>query len=714
MQKIKVFFKSLRSYDYVLVSFFALSVGLTVLFYRASVIRLIQSLWDLCLSVAFYFCSMFDHEDLITPTVSQLPDIDVLDYLPYDFDEILRKLRDMWSVIFDRDCFMLYLRKVAIWVDDFAVLLMLGIMIVPLLWFVIKSSMLSPNVDKHGEKTKAQARFEGKPLDWILAAREWIRNLYQTYRSRKIYFYPITLVWLLNFNILSIAVSFLAYYFYFAMAFDFKNLFSVQLCRILLDLVIMFAGAPFGFWIVVGYILTCMIRSAVGYDRLENFEKKIREFIRSCPICILICGLMGSKKTTMVTDIALSCEVMMREDALGILMDQDAKYPNFPWIILEDELKAAFKHHRIYSLTTAKAWIRRREERFLRCPKQRHIFGYDFDRYRYEYDNKLRVETLWDSLEHYAQAYLIYTIESSVILANYSIRSDGVLIDAGNFPIWKNDFFRKDPRTSQADSRFAHILDYDLLRLGRQMLDDNPNRGSFEFGVVVMTEIGKERGNSLTLQELKKKVDECNQKNDLFNYSLKMARHKATVCNIPFIRIIADEQRPESLGADARDLYCVIHIRESSPFRLVMPFFFIEEIIHGLLNPWFRNFNVQYKASRGDTCLPFSLLHNAMSAMHNGYTNTYNLFGISELKCEIEAGTLDGDLKPMSYYISSKKDYSERFATDCHRQHFEKLLKNALVGLDDYPVYESVFAQAFEFKQQNSYFINDLENVTAA
>ena len=27
---------------------------------------------------------------------------------------------------------------------------------------------------------------------------------------------------------------------------------------------------------------------------------------------------------------------------------------------------------------------------------------------------------------------------------------------------------------------------------------------------------------------------------------------------------------------------------------------------------------------------------------------------------------------------------------------------------------ESVFAQAFEFKQQNSYFINDLENVTAA
>lgn len=87
---------------------------------------------------------------------------------------------------------------------------------------------------------------------------------------------------------------------------------------------------------------------------------------------------------------------------------------------------------------------------------------------------------------------------------------------------------------------------------------------------------------------------------------------------------------------------------------------------------------------------------------------------VSELKCEIEAGTLDGDLKKASCYISSKKDYSERFSTDCHRQHFEQMLKNALVGLDDYPTYEKVIASAFEFKQQNSYFINDMENITAA
>lgn len=714
MKKIKELFNNLRVYDYVLFSIFVFSVLLTTIYYKASVFRFLQSLKDLGLSIAYYFCCLFDREDLILPSITQLPDINVLEYLPWDYEEIFRRLQDMWSVVFDKTCFLVYLAKVADWINEIAPILMLLVMIIPLLWMLIKSSILSPNEDKHGDKTKAFKRFEGKPLGALLKIRNWAFELWHTFIARKIYLYSISIVWLLNFNLLTVATGALAYYFYFAMAFDFQNLFKVQFARLLLDVVIMLSGAPWLFWTFVAYVIIRVVRTAIGYSKLENYEDKVRDFIRKQPICILICGLMGSKKTTMVTDIALSCEVMMREDALGILMEQDSKYPNFPWITFEDELKAAFKHHRIYSLTTAKLWIQRRMERFLRCEKQRFIFGYNLDRYRTEYDNKLRVETIWDSLEHYAQAYFMYTIQSSLILANYSIRCDDVLMDTGNFPVWQNDFFRKDPRTSQADSRFAHILDYDLLRLGRQMLADNPNRGSFEFGVVVMTEIGKERGNNLTIQELKKKVDECNQKNDLFNYSLKMARHKATVCNIPFIRIISDEQRPESLGADARDLYCVIHIRESSSFRLCMPLYFVEEIIHDIFHPWFRSFNIQYKACRGDTCLSFSLLHNALSSIHNGYTNTYNLFGVSELTCEIESGTLDGDLKPMSYFISSKKDYSGRFATDCHRQHFEKLLKNALVGLDDYPVYESVFAQAFEFKQQNSYFISDLENVTSA
>ena len=115
-----------------------------------------------------------------------------------------------------------------------------------------------------------------------------------------------------------------------------------------------------------------------------------------------------------------------------------------------------------------------------------------------------------------------------------------------------------------------------MLRLGRKVLAENPQKDAFEFGVVVITEVGKERGNNLELREVRKNTLETNQKNDLFNTALKMERHPATVANFPFVRIITDEQRPSSWGADARDMAEIIHIREKSDFLLSnLSFFFL-------------------------------------------------------------------------------------------------------------------------------------------
>lgn len=160
------------------------------------------------------------------------------------------------------------------------------------------------------------------------------------------------------------------------------------------------------------------------------------------------------------------------------------------------------------------------------------------------------------------------------------MRVDGVLADLGNFPLWNADFFKRDSRLLESYSRHAHILDFDSLRLGRKVIENNVNANNFEFGVVIITEVGKERGNSLELSEKKKKDETTNQKNDLFNSWLKMVRHSATVDNFPFVRVITDEQRPESWGADARDLCEIVHIRESGETCLAMPFFSLAELLY--------------------------------------------------------------------------------------------------------------------------------------
>ncbi len=160
------------------------------------------------------------------------------------------------------------------------------------------------------------------------------------------------------------------------------------------------------------------------------------------------------------------------------------------------------------------------------------------------YDDALKENGLFDVAETYAHAYFIYMVQSSLILSNYSIRSDNEPIDLGNLPLWMTDFFG-----GRRDGRRSHVLDFDVLRLGKKVMENNARAGSFEFGVVAITEIGKERGNNLELKEVKKSTDEANQKNDLFNSWLKMCRHSATVDNFPFIKVFTDEQRPESWGS---------------------------------------------------------------------------------------------------------------------------------------------------------------------
>ena len=61
-------------------------------------------------------------------------------------------------------------------------------------------------------------------------------------------------------------------------------------------------------------------------------------------------------------------------------------------------------------------------------------------------------------------------------MANYSIRTDNVCADRGNFPVWCYDFFPE----GITDGRHAHILDFDVLRLGKKVIENNPKAGSFE------------------------------------------------------------------------------------------------------------------------------------------------------------------------------------------------------------------------------------------
>ena len=324
-------------------------------------------------------------------------------------------------------------------------------------------------------------------------------------------------------------------------------------------------------------------------------------------------------------------------------------------------------------------------------------------RYGDTFDDALKVNGLFEVLETYAMAYFIYVLEGSLIVANYSIRTDNQMLDNGNFPLWLTDFFPKNRRT---ESRHAHILDFDVLRLGKKVIENNPQAGSFEFGVIAITEIGKERGNNLELKEVKKGAEDTNQKNDLFNSWLKMCRHSATVDNFPFIKVFTDEQRPESWGADARDLADIINIASCGELRLALPFYTIEEMLSEWAFNRFMRLYEDFRFRRGDNTLLVHILKSVTAWLWRRNLRIYNRFGYSVLKIEKERGTMDGKTENKKYYLMNAKIYAQRFSTDCFSDYFNDLARRSHVGLMDYLEYATEKASVAELRAQNSYFIN--------
>ena len=182
---------------------------------------------------------------------------------------------------------------------------------------------------------------------------------------------------------------------------------------------------------------------------------------------------------------------------------------------------------------------------------------------------------------------------------------------------------------------------------------------------MTITEIGKERGNNLELKEIKKGTNKTNQKNDLLNSWLKMCRHSATVDNYPFIKVFTDEQRPESWGADARDLCDIVHIIQSEETRLAYPFYTLEEIISEWSFNKFLNLYYDFRFRRGDNTLLVYILKQIVGLIYRRNIKIYNnKYGYSVLQVEKERGTMDSKVKKQKYYLANQKIYSDRFSTE--------------------------------------------------
>ena len=321
---------------------------LAVFVFSDSYLRFGEAVKDFGLSVGYYFCTLFGIEHNIVPSVTEYSS--VMDWsilLPSDLEGFTSQSKSFFALLIDGENFASYWVKVG---DVMLMLMKVVAIILPCLlilglviWRLYKSGNTKHNKDTVPLKVfKSFSRCLYQPLK--RAALSY-RDFLTEHRAVWILW---AVMWAFHLNAASIVMDFLAYYFYFVLSFDVTNLY-VQVCKLFIDLQVIFQHFPWWCVAFVCWLLFDRWRKNIAQNRLRHFEARNCGFINELPIVSMACGSMGKKKTTLITDMVLSQEVMFRQKALEILQQNDMKFPYFPWIAFEDELRRCMEHGTVYN-----------------------------------------------------------------------------------------------------------------------------------------------------------------------------------------------------------------------------------------------------------------------------------------------------------------------------------------------------------------------------
>lgn len=735
MTKIRQYISLLKA-DYRHLICFCATVVFTLcgLMFPNALPRLLETLRDLLISFIYYLANIAELEHLITPTVvnpqSWIISSELwqpITFLPKNLDEFLIFWSYLGEILFTEENFLAYVFGISDFLYYSSKVLSIFLPLVLALYLFI-DGYKDETCTERGKKSLQLIKFQKLLYERIIPAKEWCKEFW-TFITYYNYHRIWKLLWLLYLNVFSIVLAFAAYYLYFVSSWDVLSIYG-QFLKLQTDLTPMIRFVPGIVWLVVGLEIYNYICRSIAFDRLQYAERANRAVLKQRGVVTVVSGEMGKGKTQLITSMALTAQNKIYDDMYDVMRKYELMFPNFKWQLFRDELNMRIRRRQIVDLDSCRenvvllskwfdyvcsTFTYQRYSKILTnyqgLPDR--VFGYDYDHYRTSYNDELKIIDLFKGLEEYACAYYTFSVETCLIFSNYSIREDSILSDRGNKKYRDNDFFKRSPELQELYSRYSHIIDMDMIRLQRKMIENNEFGRVLHPGVYVISEIDKERKNMLELKELKIKTDETNQKNDGFNPSLMMSRHANIIDYIPVIYAFLDLQRAEAWGAGGRELGDNINIVEKGDLIPALPFFspywFTEGVFQWLKGKW-DNFKVEYDINRCDETLFVYLVENLMSAINTHYERINNLFGMQVLTLEIQSGKLEGPTKIDYWTLMPKKDRSERYRTDCLKSIFVCDPPNEK-HIDDFRMYGGILATPEELEMQNSYFQNDIKKM---
>ena len=100
------------------------------------------------------------------------------------------------------------------------------------------------------------------------------------------------------------------------------------------------------------------------------------------------------------------------------------------------------------------------------------------------------------------------------------------------------------------------------------------------------------------------------------------------------------------------------------------------------------------------------------SLINNHYVRIFNQYSVYTSMLRVSNGMTDEKLTDKGkYYLSTKKDYSARFATDAIKEFYDKKVQRSKYGLNDFEQYKDLHPSCEEMKKVKSHFYDQIFEV---
>lgn len=695
-----------------------LLVGLLVLtaFHFSSHQLLAKSAKEFADSIVYYFTSIFSEEPIDKESVSVLTfDENITrSVLPIDLEVFGYRFLSTFQIMVNPSFVKASWNNFLIWLSKAANVVLLLAMPLFIIIFVYYNFIIFRA--KEGE-----ANEQSKPLQLFILfqnkvyypVKYYFIRQYQEIRYNKILFFSFLIIGLYNINAFSFALTFFAWYLYFVFSIDFVSIWFL-FCKFLICISPLLHPFFWPFWIIGFIALMEYLKIRSAYNKLEDMYAKNDEFVDDLGIITGIYGVPGSGKNLLEIGIATQKERLLRVQAFNQLMEIRSEFPDFPFRYLEIEVEELKKTNKVVNKIQIEYYFR---DYF---KGKQEIYGYDLEIEKHEHYDKLKVAPIVDELIDYAQLYYIYI--SSLAASTYSLRYDKGIELTHAFPGLRYNFFHRDFRDDQ-ESENAKIFDLNLIRLNNQLDNENdgddgvfkPNKDKnitlFDFGLLTLSEFGKDRGNRYSNQARKEK--KVKPSNDGTSNCLGVLRHLTTVRYKQYGFMIWDEQKLSAFsGVEAAMAETNIFIsKQKKNQKLALPLWFFEGVIIDWFSSRYNYLYQKYIHLRNDQTL-FSYIASHISSFFNNLSrNLVNTFGYRKIVLSLSGVNVNGAQEQRgedSFFLMNKIVFSNRYQTDCYKGFFDNLKRQAKEGINQFDSYRGKVATIEELVKTNGYFATEL------